>query len=158
MEMLDDYIKRAQYVQGVYAIKAGDMTYECAASIAEAWHKKFGDSKVLIIVPNDEDLVYARYFDFCVALRLVKSGWKVCRSTEDFYLYLDDKTGEIMEQILGHESPTVYMADSEDLTAEDWVVYQADPSSQLRDYQRRDFRPRIEMIMDDDEYEDEDDE
>ncbi|SFJ62750.1 hypothetical protein SAMN02799624_05243 [Paenibacillus sp. UNC496MF] len=157
MEMLEHYIKQAQYVQGVYALKAGDMTYECAASLAQAWHEQFGDSKVLIIVPSDEDLHYASTFDFCVALRLVKSGWKVTRAgSRDFYLQQDEQTGVIMEQILreGHD-PTEYLADSEDLTAEDWVVYH-DVESSLRDYQRNDFRPQIQLV-DVDEYDNDED-
>jgi hypothetical protein len=125
MELLQEYIHRAQYVQGVYVLKAGDMPYEDAARFAEAWQEQFGDSKVLIIVPNNEDLQYLRHFDFSIALTLVKSGWKVTRFSKiNSYLYLDENTGTIMEQIVipGHE-PTEYTADGDDMMADDWIVY-----------------------------------
>jgi hypothetical protein len=126
MNLLDEYTERIKYENGVFAMSMDGLNMEQVHMFAEQWQHRFGDKKALIIMPDDRDLMYAERFDFGIAFRLLRTGWKVTiQSESQFYLYYDQAEKKIMEQItpLSKNEPTEYIPDQEDLLSMDWIIY-----------------------------------
>lgn len=124
MELLKQYMESIEYVNGVYVLKLPiSMTMEQAEAIAKEWQSTNGRKKALMITPEDADLQYVTYFDSSIALRMVKSGWKVARASDkDSYIFMDPYKKIIRKKVSTRETEHYTMRQN-DLTATDWQIY-----------------------------------
>jgi Protein of unknown function (DUF2829) len=124
-ELVKAYLDQMEKVRGVYILKGDDyITDQRIKRLGELWILK-NMKEPLVVLDKDEDFYWTDSFGFEVAVQLLKRGYCVSRRRwED--MYLEMKEGKIKGYALWDKNELVanYVANSEDILAEDWYQVQ----------------------------------